>query len=177
MTEPLDDSYLTWLHSQFVSPRLKNPARTYWSMARQLYSKEFVWLVPNDDNRIEDGKDLRHEFVEAYEIRNPDRGWLDLPCSCLEMLLGLSRRLSFEADGEPRDWFWHLLGNLDLQSYNDKNYNEMAKEMIDSRLDKVIWRNYAPDGQGGLFPLKHPREDQRDVELWYQLAAYLGELF
>lgn len=177
MPEPLDDAYLTWLHSQLVSPRLKNPARTFWCLTRQLYKKEFVWYVPNDDNRIEDGKDLRHEFVEVSGITNPDPVWLDMECSVLEMLLGLSRRLSFEAEGEPRDWFWHLLGNLDLQKYNDKNYNALAEEAIDSKLDILIWRNYSPDGRGGLFPLKHPREDQRVVELWYQLAAYLDEQF
>jgi len=62
MNEPLDDLYLTWLYSQIGSIKLKQPSRTYWSLFRQLYTKEFVWIIPNDDNRIEDGRDLRFKF-------------------------------------------------------------------------------------------------------------------
>lgn len=176
MDEPLDEAYFKWLYSQVASLRLKNPARTYWSLLRDLYRKEFVWLVPNDDNRKEDGRDLRYEFVELHGIRNPDPEWLDLGCSMFEMLIGLSRRLSFEAEGEPRDWFWHLLENVDLHRYSDKMYGDRARRDIDEALEIIIWRQYTPTGKGGLFPLKNPREDQRQVELWYQLNAYVGEL-
>lgn len=138
---------------------------------------EYIWLVPNDDNRVEDGKDLRHEFLVACGITNPDQAWLDMGCSMLEMLIGLSRRLAFEAEGEPRDWFWHLLKNLGLHEYNDRNYNRSAADDIDEKANDVIWRRYLPDGRGGLFPLQHAQEDQTRVELWYQLAAYLEEIF
>lgn len=176
MGAPLDDLYFEWLYSQVSSLRLKNPARTYWSLTRDLYTKEFVWLVPNDDNRKEDGRNLRYEFVELHEIRNPDPDWLGLGCSMLEMLIALTRRLAFEAEGESRDWFWHLLTNVDLQKYSDREYNDRARRDIDEALDIIIWRRYSPSGKGGLFPLRNPREDQRDVELWYQLSAYVYEL-
>jgi hypothetical protein len=29
---------------------------------------------------------------------------------------------------------------------------------------------------GGFFPLTHPNDDQRKVEIWYQMNAYLDEL-
>lgn len=176
MSAPLDEQYLTWLYSQVASLKLKNPSRTHWSLARQMYVKEFIWLVPNDDNRLEDGRDLRREFVEDCEIENLDLDWLDLGCSMLEMLIALSRRLSFEADGEPRVWFWHLMDVLDLQKFNDRNYDDLARGDIDEALDQIIWRTYAPNGNGGLFPLRNPPEDQRDVEIWYQLSYYLVEL-
>jgi hypothetical protein len=176
MSEPLDEIYFKWLYSQVASLRLKNPSRTYWSLLLDLFKKEFEWFVPNDDNRKEDGRDLRHEFVELHEIDDPDLEWLGLPCSMLEMMIGLSRRLSFEADGEPRDWFWHLVENLDLHKYNDKNYDDRGRDNIDRALDIVIWRRYSASGRGGLFPLKNPQSDQREVEVWYQLSAYLNEL-
>jgi hypothetical protein len=177
MAEPLDEQYFTWLYSQVASVRLKNSPRSHWSLARHLYTKEFVWLIPNDDNRLEDGKDLRHEFLDAcsFDILDPD--WLDLGCSMLEMLIGLSRRLSFDADGEPSVWFWHLIETVDLKQYNDRNYNNKSQRDIDEILDRIIWRTYKPDGRGGLFPLRNPIHDQREVELWYQLSAYLIELF
>jgi len=175
MNEPLDEQYLTWLYSQVASLKLKNPTRTHWNLLRQLYKKEFVWLVPNDDNRLEDGRDLRREFVESCGIDNPDPNWLDMGCSMLEMLIGLSRKLSFEADGEARVWFWHLIATVDLMKYNDRHYDDLARLEIDEVLERIIWRQYAPDGTGGLFPLRNPTEDQREVELWYQLNAYLIE--
>lgn len=176
MVAPLDEQYLTWLYGSIGSRKLRNSSRTYWSLARQLYTTEFVWFVPNDDNRVEDGRDLRIEFLNACEYDADDDEWLSLPCSMLEMLIGLSRRLSFEADGEPRDWFWHLIENLDLRHYNDRDYDRRAERHIEEVLNRVIFRQYDPDGHGGLFPLRDADKDQRKVELWYQMAHYLLEL-
>lgn len=176
MDEPLDEQYLKWLYRQVASVRLRNPARTYWSLLRHLYSKEFVWLVPNDDNRVEDGRDLREEFFTTQNIE-PDPEWMGFQCSILEMLIALSRRASFEANsGSPRDWFWILIHNLDLQDLHDAKYNDSALAAeVDEILDQFIWRTYAFNGRGGLFPLEKTDEDQREVELWYQLATYLLE--
>jgi hypothetical protein len=102
-----------------------------------------------------------------------DRDWMNLGCSMLEMLVGLSRRLVDLTEGEPRDWFWHILRNLELADHNDSvSYNQQD---VDDILDRVIWRTYEPDGRGGLFPLKNAQEDQRKVEIWYQFCAYILE--
>lgn len=177
MDEPLDESYLKWLYSQVASVRNRNPARTYWSLIRQLFTTEFTWSVPNDDNRVEDGRDLRLEFIEQFNIV-PDREWMAMGCSMLEMLIGLSRRLAFESEGEVSGWFWHLMDNLDLRHFNDRVYSGRERDISDHVsvvLDQVIRRKYEFSGRGGLFPLKNPNEDQRDVELWYQMAHYLLE--
>lgn len=173
MNELLDESYLRWLYSQVASVRLKNPSRTYWRILRQLYTKEFIWIIPNDDNRVEDGRDLRYEFIEEQGLEDVDQEWMNLGCSFLEMMIGLSRRLSFEDDGEPRTWFWKLMENLDLERYNDNVV--IPDDKVDEILDTVIQRTYKRDGRGGLFPLRSARFDQRDVEIWYQLSAYLLE--
>ena len=172
MSQPLDELYLTWLYRQIGSIRFKSPARTHWSLARQLYTKEFVWIVPNDDNRVEDGRDLRYEFIAEEGLVDVDPEWMALGCSMLEMLIALSRRFAFEMEGEPRRWFWHMLGNVGLNLTDD---DDIQKEEIDEALDCIIWRTYLPDGTGGLFPLKSPTQDQREVELWYQLSAYILE--
>ena len=77
----------------------------------------------------------------------------------------------------PDIWFWHLIETLDLEQFNDRKYDDHAQEEIAEILDRVIWRTYAPNGDGGLFPLRNPTKDQRKVELWYQLNAYLLEQF
>lgn len=185
MSGTLDDQYLEWLYGQVSPVILKNPSRTYWALLRQLYNKEFVWFVPNDDNRLEDGRDLRHEFLtdlHGPDHEHSDPAWLGLPCSMLEMFIALSRRLAFETDGEARAWFWHLLEVLDLKQFTDKFYDPEAAphkfNQVDDILETVIWRRYNSDGSGGgLFPLRIAQQDQRDVEIWYQASAYLVENF
>lgn len=169
---PLDELYLTWLYAQVGSVVEKSPSQTYWKVLRKLYTKEFVWIVPNDDNRADDGRDLRVDFL-TYEDLDVDRHWMDMPCSMLELLIGLARRLAFEVDGEARTWFWRLMENLGLDKYNDNTL--VPEHELDRILDEVIWRTYNRRGHGGLFPLRRSRQDQREVELWYQMQAYLLE--
>lgn len=171
MNQPLDELYLNWLYAQIADADIPRSGRTYWKLAGCMFRKEFVWFVPNDDNRAEDGRYLRFEFIEDLALEDVDPDWLEMGCSFLELLVGLSRRLSFLDDGEARDWFWHLVNNLGLR-YNDRRF---PKENVEEVLDNVIWRTYEPNGAGGIFPLRRPDRDQRDVELWYQLNAYLLE--
>lgn len=170
---PLDEAYFQWLYSQVGSVRIKHSSHTYWNLLKILFSKEFVWFVPNDDNRMEDGRNLRHEFVEDLRLTQVDRDWMELGCSFLEMLIGLSRRLAFEAGGESRDWFWHFLNVLKLDIYADNI--AIPEDEVSDIVDRVIWRTYKRNGEGGLFPLRHAREDQREVEIWYQLSSWLLE--
>lgn len=174
MNSQLDELYLTWLYSQTGSVKIKNHTQTYWSILRLLYSKEFIWIIPNDDDRAEDGKELRYEFVDSEGIEDVDFEWVNLGCSILELMIGLSQRLSFQAEGEPRVWFWNMMKNLGLDIYNDSVH--IPKDEVDEQLNQLIWRTYEPDGLGGLFPLKWPEKDQRDIEIWYQLSAYILEL-
>lgn len=95
----------------------------------------------------------------------------------LELFIVLARLLAFEMDDPAEVWFWHLIEVLDLEQFNDRNYDARAEEHISEAFNRVIWRTYAPDGSGGLFPLRRPDRDQRNVELWYQLNAYLLEQF
>ena len=129
----------------------------------RMFDKDFVWYVPNDDNRCQDAKDLRAEFYDRFGIR-----WDPPVCNVLEVLVALSRRLAFEADGEPCDWFWEMYSNLTFARC-------VTIREIDEIIDRFVWRTYAPNGEGGVFPLKTPKEDQREVELWYQMSAYLLE--
>jgi hypothetical protein len=172
-TEPLDELYFTWLYSKVEQVENANPSRTYWHILRILYTKEFLWFVPNDDNRAEDAKGLRYEFINEEGLEDVDPHWLALGCSMLELMIGLSRRLAFETEGEPDTWFWVLMENLDLERYNDSAF--IPEQEVDDTLMDVIWRTYKPNGVGGLFPLRKPHDDQREVELWYQLSAYVLE--
>lgn len=174
MNEPLDDLYLSWLYAFIADPEIKIPSKSFWTLAKQMYGTEFFWFVPNDDNRAEDGRYLRVEFVEDLGLESVSPDWMQLGCSMLELLIGLSRRLSFQGEGESRDWFWQLIDNLGLR-HDDRNRRHFPAAQVDDVLNAVIWRTYRRTGDGGLFPLRHPSCDQREVELWHQMSAYLLE--
>lgn len=119
-----------------------------------------------------DGMELRQEFIQLVDADPIDEYWFELTCSCLEMFIALSRRLAFIGGGEARVWFWHILDNLEIIS---SDHDSQPGEEVELVLDTFIQRKFDYNGKGGLFPLKHPREDQRNVEIWYQLSAYLIE--
>lgn len=167
----LDNRYLTWLYSQVANPNTRTGPRTYWNLCNQLVHIEFAWFVPNDDNRAEDGRELRAEWTATFKEDAPHE-WLSLGCSFLELLIGLARRLAFETDGSVSDWFWQLISNLGLSGYNDGRGN-FKHEEVEDITSAVIWRTYDRDGNGGLFPLRRASKDQRKVEIWYQLSEYL----
>lgn len=176
---PLDEAYFVWLYSQVGSVELKNLSKTYWHLMQLLHNKEFTWdpnTIEKDGNRAQDGKDLRQQFLRETGTKVPtrDAGWLQYGCSFLELMVAISWQLEFE-DGEmtQAEWFWTLIDNLGLSECTDAN--RPAEEAVNRILDQVIDRTYAMNGEGGLFPLRNPEKDQREVELWYQLNAYLLE--
>lgn len=172
MALPLDEHYLRWLYSKVMPVLERDRSKTYWWIVKQMHSKEFVWFIPNDDNRLEDGRLLRYDFLAEEELE-PDKAWMDLGCSFLEFLVALVKRLSFEDGRSTNEWFSELLFNLGLRDHTDEH--PLYREELDAIMDNVIWRNYSETGTGGLFPLNQPQRDQRKVEIWYQLSEYLIE--
>lgn len=177
MTWNVEQLYFEWLTEHVNFGYGKPNGRTFADLMSQLHTKEFVWIVPNDDNRLEDAIALRHEFLHDAGISNHSSGFAlgsEPPLSVLEVIVGLSRRCSFADSGEPRNWAWKLIENIDLHKMSDP-VSRRKTEVIDDILEKLIWRNYEPDGEGGFFPLTHPDVNQKEVEIWYQMNAYLEE--
>lgn len=172
----LDDLYIEWLYRNFVGPVAnRNPNSSYWKLAKQIYTMPFTWSVRNDKNRAEDGKELRQEFITDCDIEDIEINWLQIDCSVLEMLIGLARRASFETGEVAGDWLWKFFVNLDLHIYNDRVYDSIAMGEVDAIIQRLLDRTYETNGALGLFPLKNARNNQTQVELWYQLQAYLIE--
>lgn len=145
-------------------------------LLRDLHGVKFYSLIPNDENRGRDGEMLRDIFLD-------DEGQHALyfsdfrPPSLLETLVGLSIRIEFETsqsvwERSPGQWFWILIDNLGLSDSTNDNYD---REKVISCASDLLERRYGRDGNGGLFPLKKPKKDQRRVELWYQMSAYIQE--
>lgn len=171
MSNSLSEDYLRWLGPQI---REDSDRMQYWDLVSIMYEKPFLSFVAHDENRVADGMDLRAEY--SYEFGVPRSDMLALGhVSFLEVLIGLSRRLSFAAGGSPQGWAWQLIVNLELHHMGDP-LSKRKLHKVDDVLETVIQRRYLPDGVGGFFPLAFPEEDQTRIELWYQMAAFLKEL-
>lgn len=166
--------YFDWLRRMVGVTNNPNPRRRYHLLLEQLINTEFRYSHPYDANRVEDGRELRYEFAMDNGF---DPSIFDGEVSVLEVLVGLCRRMSFDTDEGVDVWFWTLMENLDLRQFSDEIYEDYvdAPDLVQERVDVFLDRAYSPDGTGGLFPLHEPDEDQRQVELWYQMSAYLLE--
>lgn len=149
-------------------------------LANWLNQKEFVAILPNDDNRAADGTKLRQDFSDQY-LNKEDCPCLDGPCSMLEMLVALAMRMAFQISTGPEDnpvgkCFWEMIDNLALKPIDpyDPYLRDKLYEM-DQKIEIFINRQYSRDGRGGIFPLHRARRDQRTIELWYQMHSYIEE--
>jgi hypothetical protein len=172
----LSHEYYDWLVTQIDI----RGARTFNELFGRMHELEFVWFVPNDDNRVQDGLDLRNEFLNkhGHASRRETRDFseaMNKGATVLEVLVALSRRVAFTAGGHPKQWAWKLIENLDLDKSSDP-LTRHKHEKVDEILDSLIWRTYHRDGQGGFFPLNWADQDQTKVEIWYQMNKYVNEI-
>lgn len=165
-------TYLDWLKSQveyFDGPR-------HNSLLDKLYSIAYIPLLERDWNRYEDGIALRNEYFGG---KRPDDNIIDSPCSFLEFLIALARRMNYiyaeVHEDRTQDCFWMMINNLVI-NFVDDIWDEECNQIIDLAVTRVVERIYDPDGNGGLFPLANPPTNQRNVEVWYQMNQYLAEL-
>jgi len=163
MTKPAD-RYLRWLKQQVA---VENNHKDYHDVLERMFQTEFVWLpqIWSDEDRVQDGLYLRYEFGVKFEE----------PCSVLEAMVALSRRLEFIVGGTAPGWAWQFMINLRLDHFHDPVSPRRMNQVADI-LEDLVYRNYAKDGTSGFFPLKDPDRDQTKLEIWYQMAAYVDEI-
>lgn len=171
MPEPIDHAYFNWLRAKVLTH--DTPSYLYLDLLKILYRTEFVWLLIGDKNREDDGLELRIHFLNAAGV-HPDQQWFESPCSVLEVLIAFAERASFDTDMPVKDWFWIFMTNLGLDGYSGP-VNSSDEAVINDVLERFIFRTYDHSGYGGLFPLREPRENQRDLEIWIQFNRYLDD--
>lgn len=173
------DDYFDWIY-QIVSGGFSPKKLSYKKLLRLLFNTEFTYSMPMDGNRYEDGIDLRYRFGDDVGVEDAAiAGYLDdKPCSVLEMMVALAFRMEEQIMTNPDigdrtgQWFWNMVASLDLGHMSDSRFNETeAVDILEAFLD----RDYAPNGEGGLFIVKHPNYDMRDAEIWNQANWYLNE--
>lgn len=148
---------------------IKSKVYVHEKILIEMFNMPFAWVILGDKNRAYDVKDLRLEYIDETGAQMPD-GWADdQPASVLEVIYRFCQTADFETDIEARHWFATVVKNLGLDEH-------LEAEEIRDILQRFIWREYEPNGRGGLFPLNDPDEDQRQVEIWYQFNTYLDDI-
>lgn len=143
-----------------------------------LHSKEFIWKHPLDRNRAMEALELRNLY--CFEEPGKRKLRFSLPVTVFELLVSITRRMNFICSSFDEDKtkviFWRLIANLGLSQMTDPEYDRLGgDDRVGDVLDIFMERHYQPDGFGGLFPMRNPRQDQREVELWYQMNQYLND--
>lgn len=181
MRNQFSDGYFEWLFELVCAQRYSNDI-SFRKLLTRLHEIEFIYTIPNDANRAEDGKDLRYRYAitHGYEDSYEDvLSCLDGPCSVLEMMVALSVRCEENIMDDPilgdrtRQWFWDMIVNLGLGSMHDGNYDAYY---IDKTVDRFLYREYEANGKGGLFTIHNCKYDLRLFEIWYQLCWYLDTI-
>lgn len=175
-----DSEYFCWLAEKVANRR--SIERQCGLLLYKLYSTEFKAIISGDEHRIDDVAELREEFEGETGYIYSDIP--DIPCTVLELLITLSNRIVDilgDWNSDPANWFWVLLNNLVSDDAYFSNVNLKEKPNVRHELDDILGRfvdrKYNFDGSGGIFPLKTPKKDQKRVEIWYQMQAYLNEIY
>lgn len=172
------NKYFEWL-CDFVCYRRFSIGKSYRKVLTLLHKIEFVSMIPMDENRAEDGLDLRWRFVCDFPEFSDARDYITGPCSMLEMMIALALRCEETIMDDTRygnrtsQWFWTMMTNLGIGSMYDDNFD---KSHVMYCVDRFMNRDYESDGKGGLFWIRNCDEDLRDVEIWTQLSWYLNTI-
>ena len=177
----VEGAYFEWLYDKIGNTVWRNETQTYFLLAEVLMNNPFEALVDFDENRAIDGVTLRDEFVDEYGSWEGSNLPFE-PCSMLEMLIALARRLHYEMDGfmvgEVPDMFWQMMRNCGLDVLTDNVANQSPvyfQREAERIIDTINHRLYERNGYGGLFPLKQARSDVRKMELHAQMGAWCIE--
>lgn len=172
MNESFYNGYLSFLKNKV---EFFTGAGTHNRLFEKLHSLSYIPRLPDDENREQEGIDLRDEYYGEN-----DGLFIDAPCSFLEFLVALSIRSGFiyspVSTDYTRDLFWQYLENIGLRSLTDAVYLPDGDWVVENAVGIVVNRTYGPSGVGNIFPLENPQQDQRNVEVWYQMNQYLREL-
>lgn len=173
----INNEYFEWLCELIDSKRFSKRT-SYRKLLMHLHDIEFTWFIPHDDNRADDGIQLRRRFALSRDDVTLSSYILG-PCSVLEMMVALAVRCEETImddalmGNRTGQWFWGMIHNLGLSPMRDSKFD---REFVDDVIARLLNREYEPDGKGGLFTVRHCAHDMRTVEIWCQLSWYLDSI-
>lgn len=178
----LDKHYLCWLMNQ-IHIEGGGPDG-YSRLCEVLQDCAFFTIVRMDENRREEGMSLRNEAESDMAFGGDIR--IEQPfvytCSMMEIIVVMARRMNYEMldseyEADIGKWAIELFSNAGLSGFTNSVFDsdDNAKNEAEAVVKDIVYHRYGFDGEGGLFPLKQPKYDQRTTELLTQMNNYLAE--
>lgn len=171
------EKYFNWIY--YTLANNKKRTRRYRLVCEFLFSKKFFYTNDYDANRASDGLMLRERFADTHYVSEAEMAELNsYECSVFEMMIALALRcdesiMRDAAHGE-RTWLWfnEMLKSLHLDVMSNDNFDP---DYCDVVVNKMLNKDYAPNGDGGLFTVRKKNVDMRKMEYWYQAMTYFNE--
>lgn len=181
--------YFEWLVSKVTSPAV--PADTQARIVLQVLRDIRIKGLPmaDDEPRLEDGKQLRTNFmddtgmaVHSYkDALEPGSGF----CTVLELLVALSMRMD-DIMRDPLDpcssvpsWFWGMVSTMVGQPFYPCSYwalpasTSTAAFVAESSM-KFLGRQYDPTGHNGNIFIDMSGVDLRAIDMWAQACHFMS---
>ena len=143
-------------------------AKTYNFLSMELIKLPFRYTHPMDENRWQDGMNLRQDFTyETEKFLDSSSGILP-GCSFLEMLVALSCKCenqimrNIDIGNRTKKWFYMMLKCLDFYKMTNKNWQFEYSEEVKNK-----------GNEGKIFHFKTKKVENE--EIWKQLMVYLRE--
>ena len=157
----------------------------YLSLCKSLMDCNFFPILDMDENRCYDCRELRRDFADDYEEEEAGDildGIYGEYGTMMELLVVLAEKMTYDLSDSQYEagtdkWFKEMLQNCGLIKSCNICYeqDENHEETVNDILDTINYRKYGWDGEGGLFPIRCPKHDERYVELVVQMNDYIEE--
>lgn len=178
--DDIREEYFAWLYNTVCESKYSDGI-SYKKLLRQLHDTDFTYLIQRDENRAEDGIELRYRFATEYYPNDVEYvlDSLAATCSVLEMMVALALTCEENIMDDPSygdrtgQWFWSMIVSLELGSVIDTRYD---RRYVESVMTRFLNREYDSDGKGGLFTIKNCKSDLRLEEIWVQLCWYIDSI-
>lgn len=185
-------SYVDWLESFTIDERVDSDRRlSYHNLIRELWEIEFVPSVGNDHDRAAEGLELRARYNDILArkagdgaFETPDVHGIFGECRVLEMLIALSMRMydlmqDMGIYNSVSRWFWEIMECISFDILDDDYWGEIgsgkarkSERFVHDICDRIMRGDGLRVGRrGGWFFT----EDWENIEIWYQMHAYLTQ--
>lgn len=181
MRNELSDAYFDWMY-RLVCSNDRGCETKFYKLLEYLNEVDFEYSLPMDGNRAENGVCLRYRFGDACGYtQNEVVRYIDIkPCSVLEMMVALALRCEEQIMEDPDFgdrtgvWFWEMVESLGLDNMDDKHFNQ---HFVERTVRQFLFREYLPNGYGGLFYIRNSEKDLREIEIWDQMCMHINDVY